>query len=315
MLSWGVNGFYDSSRLDNRWYPSGGVGLEMAANVAGEDAIDLTVNWYGNLFNRDVLVNAFRNQGNSFDVQAGYSHALFEHALDLRLKLTGYRFDIGDTVQGWRGGADLTTRNGMFTLRYERGYDKLNGDYHTVGGFVTMGFQLENLLSYENPITLPEPVFKSPRNLRRLLGLKVKRHWHQPAAVIIARSIRNQTLPCSDSLPGSVLASTSIEIDTDYVGAPPLSSPIPTITSFGATFCWCGLLSDHPAQIDLVVYDGTDTYFYAPDFLMTAPSGCIDLTVNDMGGGVSVSGFHLRSMDTTPLSFESGGGVSVLVNQ
>ncbi|MGC8605927.1 MAG: inverse autotransporter beta domain-containing protein, partial [Desulfomonilaceae bacterium] len=96
----GVNGFYDSSRLFNRWYASGGLGLEMAANVAGDDALDLTFNWYGNLFNRDVLFNAFRNYGHSYDLEAGYSHALFDHSLDLRLKLIGYQFDIGTAVNG-----------------------------------------------------------------------------------------------------------------------------------------------------------------------------------------------------------------------
>ena len=40
----------------------------MAATVGGDDAVDVNFNWYGNLFNRDVLVNAFRNKGNSFDV-------------------------------------------------------------------------------------------------------------------------------------------------------------------------------------------------------------------------------------------------------
>jgi hypothetical protein len=184
----GVNGFYDTSHLFNKWYSSGGVGLEMAANVAGDDAIDLNFNWYGNLFNRDVLINAFRNKGNSFDVEAGYSHALFNRALDLRLKVIGYQFDIGGAVQGWRGGADLTTRDGVFTLRYEYGHDRINGSYNTVGGFVTVGFQLENLLNFESPFTLPEPVFKSPRDLRRLLGLKVKRNWYQPAAVVLTRS-------------------------------------------------------------------------------------------------------------------------------
>ena len=106
----------------------------------------MNFNWYGNLFNRDVLINAFRNQGNSFDVEAGYSHALFDQSLDLRLKLAGYQFDVGDKVSGWRGGADLTTRDGVFTLRYEYGRDRLNGDYNTVGGFVTVGLQLENIL-------------------------------------------------------------------------------------------------------------------------------------------------------------------------
>jgi hypothetical protein len=183
----GANGFYDASRVFNKWYSSGGVGLEMAATVGGGDAVDVNFNWYGNLFNRDVLVNAFRNKGNSFDVEAGYSHALFDHAMDLRLKLVGYQFDIGTAVQGWRGGADLTTKNGMFTFRYEHGYDRLNGDYNTVGGFITVGLQLENLLSFESPFIAPEPVFKSPRDLRRLLGLKVKRNWHQPTSVVVAR--------------------------------------------------------------------------------------------------------------------------------
>jgi hypothetical protein len=183
----GVNGFYDLSRLYNRWYSSGGVGLEMAANVAGDDAIDLNFNWYGNLFNRDALVNIFRNKGNSFDLEAGYSHALFDRAMDLRLKFAGYQFDVGNPVYGWRTGADLTTRNGMFTLRYEYGSDRVDGNYSTVGGFVNIGFQLENLLSGESPITLPEPVFKSPRDLRRLLGLKVKRNWRQPEAATQTR--------------------------------------------------------------------------------------------------------------------------------
>jgi len=198
----GVNGFYDTSRLFNKWYSSGGVGLEMAANVAGDDAIDLNFNWYGNLFNRDVLVNAFRNKGNSFDVEAGYSHALFNRSLDLRLKLIGYQFDIVTAVQGWRAGADLTTRDGVFTLRYEHGHDRIDGDYNTVGGFVNVGFQLENVLKGESPFTTPEPVFKSPRDLQRLLGLKVKRNWYQPAAVVLARSTANPPGPTPP--PGSL---------------------------------------------------------------------------------------------------------------
>lgn len=192
----GANGFYDASRLFNKWYSSGGVGLEMAATVGGDDAVDVNFNWYGNLFNRDVLVNAFRNKGNSFDVEAGYSHALFDHAIDLRLKLVGYQLDAGTTTRGWRGGADLTTRDGMFTLRYEHGQDPINGAYNTVGGVVTVGFQLENLLSGASPFTMPEPVFRSPRDLRRLLGLKVKRNWHQPSAVVVARS---SAVDCGDT--------------------------------------------------------------------------------------------------------------------
>src|SRR5208283_3311950 len=67
----GVNGFYDTSRLFNTWYSSGGVGLEWAALLGGDAALDLNVNWYGNLFTRDGLINAFRNRGGSYDVEAG----------------------------------------------------------------------------------------------------------------------------------------------------------------------------------------------------------------------------------------------------
>jgi hypothetical protein len=107
----GVNGFYDTSRLFKKWYPSGGVGLEYAAKLAGDDAIDLNFNWYGNLFNRDFLVNAFRNKGNSFDLEAGYSHSLFNQVLDLRLKFAGYQFDVGNPVYGWRGGSHHEKRD------------------------------------------------------------------------------------------------------------------------------------------------------------------------------------------------------------
>ncbi len=90
-------------------------------------------------------------------------------------------------MYGWRGGADLTTRDGVFTVRYEYGHDRIDGYYNTVGGFVNVGFQLENLLSGESPFVMPQPVFRSPRDLRRLLGLKVKRNWHQPTAVVMTR--------------------------------------------------------------------------------------------------------------------------------
>ena len=183
-LLFGVNGFYDSSRLFSKWYSSGGVGLEMAANVSGSDAIDLNLNWYGDLFSSDSILNAFRNKGGSYDIEAGYSHALFNQALDLRLKLAAYQFDVGNNVYGYKTGADLTTRDGVFTLRYEYGNDRVNGAWNTIGGFVNIGFQLENVLKGESPMTMPEPIFKSPRNLRRMLTQKVKRDWNQPYGMV-----------------------------------------------------------------------------------------------------------------------------------
>jgi hypothetical protein len=191
----GANGFYDTSRLFGDWHSSGGFGLEMISIHSGDDAIDLNFNYYGNLFASEGFVNAFRNKGNSFDVVAGYSHALFNQSLDLRLKATGYQFDVGSSATGWRVGTDLTTRNNMLSFRYEYGYDKINGAYNTVGGFVNVGFSLENILKGESPFTAPEPIFQSPRNLKRYLAQKVKRNWHFPAEVISTRTASKGNSP------------------------------------------------------------------------------------------------------------------------
>jgi hypothetical protein len=154
----------------------------------GNAAVDVRANWYGNLFSRDVFINAFRNKGGSYDIGAGYNHALFDQALDLRLSFTGYEFDIGQAVYGWKAGAGLTTRDGVFSVKYEHGYDRVNRSYDEIGGFVNVGFQVENLLRGESPVTLPAPVFKSPRSLTYWLTQQVKRNWHQPTAVVLSRT-------------------------------------------------------------------------------------------------------------------------------
>lgn len=142
----------------------------------------MNANWYGDLFFSSDILNSFRNQGSSYDVEAGYPHALFDSQYDLRLKFAGYQFNTGTNVYGYKTGADLTSKNGMFMLRYEYGNDKLNGAYNNVGAFVNIGFQMENILKGESPVTMPEPIFKSPRNLNRMLTQTVKRDWNQQYA-------------------------------------------------------------------------------------------------------------------------------------
>ncbi len=186
----GANVFYDTSRLGVQWFGSGGGGLEMAALLPGGDVVDLNYNFYGNLFQgRNSIINAWRNGPGNFDVQVGYSHEMGDHGPDLRLKVTGYQFDVGWKAWGWNAGAEVTSRNGVLSVKAETGRDELNGRYYTVGGFVNVGLQLENLLSGGSPFTLPEPLFKSPRNLRRLLTTKVHRQFQQPSTVVVARSV------------------------------------------------------------------------------------------------------------------------------
>jgi len=184
----GINGFYDTTRLGGIWYSSGSLGLEMAAILPGNDAVDLSFNWYGNLFNGSVLANVFRRGPQNFDCQAGYSHELWEGGPDLRLYAAGYRFSADYEVYGGRAGAELKTRDGMFVAKYEVARDPVNRTYHTVGGYVNVGLRLSNLLSGENPFEMPEPIFRSPRNLRRLIASTVKRHWTQSAVVSSTRT-------------------------------------------------------------------------------------------------------------------------------
>ncbi len=184
----GVNAFYDTTRLGSRWYNSGGLGVEMAALVAGYDSIDLNFNWYGNLFNANVLANAFRRGPSNFDFQTGYSHELYAGGPDLRLHACGYRFSAGGGVYGWRAGAELKTRDGLFSVKYEAAHDRINGTYHSTGGFVNVRLQLERLFRSENPFVRPEPIFRSPRNLRRLLTQPVYREYYQPSSVVVSKS-------------------------------------------------------------------------------------------------------------------------------
>ncbi len=188
----GVNGFSDSTRLGGTWYSSGGCGFEMAALLSGYDAVDLNFNWYGSLFSRSTILNAFRYGPSNFDFQAGYSHELWDHGPDLRLSATGYKFDVGRPVYGWNVGAELKSRDGMFVLKYQAGRDRLNQTYQTVGAFVNVGFRADNILRGESPFTMPEPIFRSPRNLATWLnrGLSSTRNFFQPASVIVVQQIQ-----------------------------------------------------------------------------------------------------------------------------
>jgi hypothetical protein len=192
----GVNAFYDTTRLyGTSWRSSGGYGLEMAANGPGDSAIDLTFNYYGNVyggynsrgsvFPTFNIIDGIQSGEANYDIEAGYSQPIFEQAFDLRLKVTGYQFALNDSKKyGMKSGAELTTADGVFRISMEGGHDPVMGSYGNVGGYVNVGFQLEKLLYGESPFGYPEPVFKSPRNLRRLLARPVHRLWVKPATVV-----------------------------------------------------------------------------------------------------------------------------------
>jgi len=196
----GLNGFYDTTNLGNQWYRSGCIGFEMVALLPGDDAIDLNFNYYGDIFRGwNGVIDAIGNGAGDFDVEVGYSHELFDGGPDLRLKVTGYQLNVGTKIYGWNAGAEVSTRNGVFRIKADTGKDLINGRYYSVGGFVNVGLQPARLLSGESPFVMPEPLFRSPRNMLRYLlaggpSGGARRRFSQPIAVVVQRNVASRFL-------------------------------------------------------------------------------------------------------------------------
>lgn len=269
----GVNGFYDTTRLGNRWYSSGSVGFEFAALLPGSDAVDLTFNWYRNLFRSNVLANAFRRGPSNFDFQAGYSHELWNGGPDLRLSATGYRFSASTGVYGGRAAMELSTRDGMFRLKYEAAHDRVNSTYHTVSALVNVGLDLGNLWNGGSPIVMPEPIFRSPRNLRRWLVQAPRRDPASPAAIVVTRSTSSTECVNTTILSGPF---------SFFVGDP-FAIPVPDITGCQFTsvrISWSNI-DPNPDRVNqqFFIYDGAIRYTTSPPFDMSSDSGTVTLTL------------------------------------
>ena len=191
----GAYGFYDSTRLSGTWRSAGSVGFQAAVNGPGDSAIDLNFNYYsdsyvgydsrGSVFPTFNLFGAIAEGRGNYDFEAGASQPLFDRSYDLRFKLAGYQYDMGNSkVYGLRSGADITTADGVFKVSAEYGNDRLTGQYGQVGAYINIGFRTDNIFKGENPFTKPEPIFRSPRNLRQFVSQPAKRHWRKPSAVI-----------------------------------------------------------------------------------------------------------------------------------
>ncbi len=298
----GVNGFFDTTKLGHRWYSSGSLGFEMAAALQGNDAIDLNFNWYGNLFNSDVLANAFRRGPQNYDFQAGYSHELYNDGPDLRLYATGYRFSSGAGVYGVRGGAELKTRDGMFSVKYAVGDDRLNSTYHTVGAFVNVGFQIENLIAGDSPFTKPEPIFRSPRNLRKWLTEKARRSWTAPASISSVQRLKREV----DN--GYCVVRTAVAWKAQGAGPPPGTAyrrttipPTPPMLNYSqVTVVWRDVTSNTTAQEFWFCGGGADpTKSTDPISVPFTGDGEETLALNNQAGCTVISdgAWHRNAID------------------
>ncbi len=221
--------------------------------------------------------------------------------------MTGYEFEIGNRVYGWNAGAELKSRDGMFVVKYDVGHDKVNQTYQTVGGFVNVGFQPENLLRGESPFTMPEPIFRSPRSLWYMLTEKVKRDWHQPAAAIVAQQAATQQAAGGGRQPTFIFE--LVDKTNPVLGQTFNESTLTPLTT---------LTFDHtpsPPQAGATIYS---VAIFDPDGVITTPTvpvtltpnkgalAAIDVTPNGASGAYSIPGGVAR--DGTPADvFYTGG--------
>jgi hypothetical protein len=179
--------------------------------ISGHDAIDFIFNWYGKALDATIFGTtpayaasaATANFGNAnFDFQVGYSHELYNGGPDLRLSATGYKLECGSNVYGYYGGAELKSRDGVYVVKYDVGYDNANQVYQSVAAFMNMGLQLENLLDGKSPFVKPKPVFQSPRNMTTLTEAKPNRNWRHTtqAATSAFLSARAQNCLCNQTI-------------------------------------------------------------------------------------------------------------------
>ena len=207
----GLHSFFNTAKLSGTWYPSASAGVEFASMISGHDAIDFIFNWYGKALDATIFggipahatapANASFGNAN-FDFQVGFSHEIYNGGPDFRLSATGYKLECGSNVYGYYAGAELKSRDGMYVVKYDVGYDNAFDVYQSVAAFVNMGLQLENLLDGKSPFVKPKPVFQSPRNMTTLTQAKPNRNWKhttQAATSAIAKA-RTSNCLCSQTI-------------------------------------------------------------------------------------------------------------------
>lgn len=178
-LMMGLNAFYDRRRYNGTWRPSTGAGFEVASTLAGSSVIDISVNYYGDIFTGgSTITELFREGTQSIGIEVGYTQPLADLACAVRLKARLYRLEDDSGAHGWAGGADWANCDGSLVFMYEYGEDKIHNGYHTVQGSLNLLFEPERLLSLESPFAVPRSPFAGYDILRYYLGDVVRRERH-----------------------------------------------------------------------------------------------------------------------------------------
>lgn len=157
----GFNSFLRFNRISKAWYTSGVVGGKFAFKGVGNSVTTLKLNYYGNVFeNGGSVAWLYSKQPGDFRLNLSYRHpgilpAPYLKSMDLKFSGTHYQYYRGQKLKGWSAGAELNSKDRVLKLKCDVGFDDSSKGFVTVGASATMGFEVEKLISLENPFSKP----------------------------------------------------------------------------------------------------------------------------------------------------------------
>ncbi len=150
--------------------------------------------------------------------------------------------------------------------------------------------------------------------MRRLLGLKVKRNWHQPAAVVFARAtplcpnLQEHVYHLSDYVEFSTLLLTAFDSPITPIGFRP---------QLRVRFCWCGLRNPLPDEVTIVyINSGGHQYGCGSTPWLSVRTGCVDVSCRHLSPhpGEDVAFGYNMPPPWPVLHFSDGGGISLQIS-
>ncbi len=154
----GINGFYNTSRVQGLWYRSALGGIEVASVTVGGTKLMFNFNAHGDLFGReDGFFWTFKGIGDA-KAQLAYQTPLYvgDRSWELKLKVSRYWISrLLEPEHGGSFGAEVLSKDGVFRFAYETGYDEYTERWNTIGVYFRLGFDPMKLVAGENPFSKP----------------------------------------------------------------------------------------------------------------------------------------------------------------
>jgi len=213
----GFHAFHDwirPRRLKGEYLKEAGVGVEFSALPGRFSDLNLAVNVYCPINERQTLTN----DGNllvretfaaGVDARVGFLFPAIVDSLDIRMdgQLHSYRGDRTD-VSGYKAGLSVKTRDGMLSAGFEKGRDAGRGEHYKVDGSINLAFDWAALLKGDNPFSAPykASTTRFSRKMRDTLHDRVRRKHDLPtdrteSRVTLAANISDDTLIFSGGFP------------------------------------------------------------------------------------------------------------------